>query len=382
MQNEKKQAPERRPELPIRMEGEKSEGRGAEAEEITALAQWHTHDNFNDHSQRAKGLIKAITPMSYAKKTEDATYLQKSKSRRSAEQYLYNFTGRIHENATGNISALNHYVSLPGAYPSLLGVILDTVTTICIDPQAENYQDEYGYIWITENHIIEEARRTTAGTVKAKDYKRDQRIINAGMDLLSGMQWKGVDVNGDIIESRYFLNAERYAEVTFNGSTYKNVWRVDPRSVGIAQQAMSRGHARSYPLLETNALTLEEKCVLTHINDMLHQLRHKLYLANGKPKKTKEATLKRRWDSIFQERYDQPGNPLDNRQRERIIATYGRLLEIVAGNELHDEYHTGRPLYLKAWITRKPTKGKRRSAAVYLIIEAKSTLHKPIITFS
>lgn len=343
-----------------------------EPEEVT-LARYKTDNAFSNHSFIMNSL-NGIYDIAFNDKKP--YYEISPKKAGSREKYRL----------TGSSDAASRFLYECGGNSELLKDVLETVHTLRTDRRAEGFLCN-GRVWFTVNTIVEEMRRTTGGTVTAKNYPNDRQVVDAALMFASGAQVVGVKPNGDPLDVTYLLNAIRRDKIVFNEAEYRDVWGFSVDATTINDYARDIDQYYCYPLLASSKpLTISEAWVDRYLRDVLNEARGELY-KKGKNKaptirsaRVKHYEKKILWDTIF--KTASPMKEPSSRQKQKIVDTFERVLKLQADMEKRGEMREGMPLYINAHSVRDASRGRGRGAWVKLVIDCSRELHVPNIDLS
>lgn len=330
-----------------------------EIEEV-ALAQYQTDSSYENHSLMAKAISNGLMSLAMG----EPEYKLTPKGGKSKEGYTL----------TGSAKHAAAFISLNGNGEILIDA-LETVQTLKKDPKACAFVYN-GRIWFTVNTILQEMRRTAAGTVNGRDNKKQRELVNAALHAASGMQIVGTDPQGRAINTTYVLNAELRDEVKFRGKVYISVWGFPIDSWTLNDYANELGHSWNYPLLNMKKpLTIDQAWIDRYLKDLLNEARSKLYAtdANNEPKKRRRTTWKveRLWDGIFELAY--PAKQPNSRQKANLVKQFETVLTVLAKMDGKGELRDGMPLYITAHSERDGSRGRGKGAWVKLVIQCSSS---------
>ena len=271
-----------------------------------------------------------------------------------------------------------------GGNAEIAKTVIQTVYAIRSDESAETFIKN-GRIWITLNTIVQEMRRTNAGTVSAKDYKNDREMVDRALLAVSGAQIVGTKANGEPVNSIYVMNAVRRDAVVFNNQTYYDVWGFETDVTTANDYAKDLGQTHRYPLLKMGKpLTFDEAWIDRYLKDILNQARNELYTTdkNGNPRPTKatKARVVRSWDAIFTRIH--PVGELESRKKTAVVKKFEKMLNVLAEMDCRDELRVGYPMSIKAYSERDARRGRGRGAWVNLVVECKREMHRPKVDLS
>lgn len=350
----------------------KGEAKSAdEGPEEIALAQYKTDRVFANHSLSLK-VLNGIYDIAFGK----PYYEIAPKGGKSGESYRL----------TGSVDAASRFLYEYGGNSELLKDVLETVHTLRTDRRAEGFLCN-GRVWFTVNTIVEEMRRTTGGTVTAKNYPNDRQVVDAALTLASGAQVVGVKPNGDPMDVTYLINAVRRDRITFKETEYRDVWGFLPDAATINDYAREIGQAYSYPLLVSKKpLTMDEAWIDRYLRDVLNEARGRLYkVGKNKAPVVRSARVKHYekeilWDTIF--KTASPMKEPSSRQKQKIVDTFEKVLKLQADMEKHGEMREGMPLYINAHSVRNASRGRGRGKWEKLVIDCSRELRVPDIDLS
>lgn len=334
--------------------------------QTVVLARVKTDSEFVNHSLIAKA-IEGLQPIAFGESSFETSPKKGSKSKE-------------HYKVTASSDACVNFFYNCGGNVEQLKDVAETVFNMRTNKSAQGFVYK-GRIWFTVNSIVEEMRRTTAGTVEANKYENDRRLVDAALLALSGTQIVGTDPKGDPINVGYVVNAMRLEKVTYRGKTYFDVWGFAPDVWTLNDYAKEIGQAHSYPLLQSDKpMTIDEAWIDRYLKDVLNEARGRLYTKgkNGKIEKRKGVTsvkVKRLWDAIFEKA--SPLNPLDGRGKRRVVAAFEKMLKKQADMEVHGEMREGMPMSIEAHSERNPSRGRGKGAWEKLVITCLSETEVP-----
>lgn len=329
---------------------------GTDEIEEVALAQYATHEQYENHSLMAKVFNDGLMSIAMG----EPEYTLTPKSGKSKEVYRL----------TGSAGSASTFISLNGN-PEILKAVLETVRTLKQDAKAAEFVYN-GRVWFTVNTILQEMRRTTAGTVNGKDNRKQRELVDAALLAASSMQIVGSDPTGKPIDTTYVLNAERRGKVTFRGEVYTNVWGFPIDSATLNDYANELGHSWNYPLLNMDTpLTMDQAWINRYLKDLLNEARGKLYTTgkDGEPNKRRRKTWKveRLWGRIFELAH--PAKQLSSRQKANLVKQFETVLTALAKMDGKGELRDGMPLYITAYSERDSSRGRGKGAWVKLVIQ-------------
>lgn len=334
--------------------------------ELIPLAQVQESEQFINHGFIAKTL-RGITAIAYG----EPEYILTPKGGKSKEVYRLRASEKT----------CSDYIKAGGNDELLLEVI-DTVTQIIKDPQAEKYRVG-NHVAITVNTIIQELLRTKGGTIEARKYKAQRQIVNAALLAATEIRIIATDPSGnELLNTLSPYKGEYRQEYRYKKHTYKDVWLFDVSAETYNDYSEEQGHTYRYPLLDMDRpLTLTESWIDRYLKDALNELRGKLYKSDGTKRPQKTATVKRAWRDLF-DKAAEPSKELTSRKKQSLVKDFQTILEVLAEMDARGELREGRPLYIKAYSERDASRGRGRGEWKNLIIEASSNLHTPQIDLS
>lgn len=354
-----------------KMKGE-AKGADEEPEEVT-LARYKTDNVFSNHSFIMKSL-NGIYDIAFNNKKP--YYEISPKKEGSREKYRL----------TGSSDTASRFLYEYGGNSELLKDVLETVHTLRTDRRAEGFLCN-GRVWFTVNTIVEEMRRTTGGTVTAKNYPNDRQVVDAALMFASGAQVVGVKPNGDPLNVTYLLNAIRRDKIVFNEAEYRDVWGFSVDATTINDYARDIDQYYCYPLLvSSKPLTISEAWVDRYLRDVLNEARGRLYkVGKNKAPVVRSARVKHYekeilWDTIFKTAC--PMKEPSSRQKQKIVDTFEKVLKLQADMEKRGEMREGMPLYINAHSERDASRGRGKGAWVKLVIDCSRELRVPNIDLS
>lgn len=339
-------------------------------EELT-IAQYKTDKSFVNHSFSMK-VFNGLYEIAFGAPSFEIS----PKNGKSAEKYKL----------TASQDSCRKFFYECGGNVEQIKDVLETVYTLRTDKRAEGFVCN-GRVWFTVNTIVEEMRRTTAGTIAAKKYPNDRKIIDAALVAASGAQIVGTKANGEPTNVMYAVNAVRRDTIEYNGNTYNDVWGFVLDASTINDYAREIKQAYSYPLLAAKKpLTIDEAWIDRYLRDVLNKARGKLYKVgkSGNPSaqssKVKKYTIEIRWEIIFETA--SPMKEPDGRQKQRIVKTFEKVLKLQADMEKNGKMREGMPMYITAYSERDASRGRGKGAWVKLVIECSREMHVPSIDLS
>lgn len=326
-------------------------------EEQITVAQYKTDSVFSNHSLA----MKAFNGM-FAIAMGKPYYELSPKRKGSKEVYRL----------TASSDSCSRFFYECGGNTEQIKDVLETVYTLRTDKRALGFLCE-GRVWFTVNTIVEEMRRTTAGTVPARKFKSDRELVDAALMAASSAQISGIKPNGEPTDVMYALNAVRKDIVHFRGAEYRDVWGFMPEGSTINDYARAMKQTYTYPLLVSDKpLTIDEAWVDRYLRDVLNNARDKIY-KHGKSK----FTITRSWESIFETAF--PMKTPTSRQKQKIVNMFEKVLRLQADMDKNGDMRKGRPLYINAHSKRDSSRGRGRGAWVSLVIECSKNTHVPKI---
>lgn len=342
---------------------ERLERMGDDAEVVEVIASYKTTEAFSNHSLAMKTLDDGL----YAIAMGEPYFELTPKGGKSKEAYRL----------TASADACSRFFADSKGNAEQIKDVLETVYTLRTDKRAEGFVYR-GRIWFTVNTIVQEMRRTKGGTVKAKDYQRDRKLVDNALLAASGAQVVGTRPNGEPTSTYYLINAVRRDKITYKKETYTDVWGFDVSAETVNDYARELGYSHSYPLLELEEpLTLDEAWIERYLKDALNEARGKLYKtdSNGNPKQHRRAnyTVTRSWPEIFKRA--RPLGDMSSRQKARLVETFNKMLGVLADMDAHDKLRAGYPLYIRAYSERDAATGRGRGAWKTLVIECSRNMH-------
>lgn len=341
---------------------DKDEGEKGEVK----LAQYKTDKVFGNHSLAMK-VFNGLFDIATGDKTScDVTPRNGSSRERYSLTASEDACSKFFFNCGGNIEQIKD--------------VLETVYVLRTSERAKECVYN-GRVWFTVNTIVEEMRRTTGGTVRAKEFENDRRLVDAALLAASSAQIVGTKPNGELLDVDHVIYAVRRKSVTFNGNTYHDVWGFMPDAATLNDYAREIRQAYSYPLLKSEKpLTLNEAWVDRYLRDVINRARGKLYTVTkggriSKSSRRKTYTLKLSWDDIFETA--SPMKPLESRQKQKLVKTFEKVLKLLADMEKTGEMREGMPLYINAYSERDAARGKGRGKWLKLVIECGREPNEP-----
>lgn len=282
---------------------------------------------------------------------------------------------------TASEDACTKLFQVRGANAEQVRAILGTVHSLIKNPRAAVFAHE-GRVWFTVNHIAEELLRTSAGTIRAKDYPNVHDLVDAALEAASGAQVKGTSPDGATTKVVYLLDAIRLDKVTYNGETYSDVWGIAASAETLAKYAEDKkGHTYCYDVPNrAKPFTLGTVWIHEYLSDIMHEARGKLYTVskNGRVSRRRginTVLLKRAWQdgerAIFN--LESPTRALSSRQKDRLVRDFEDELTNIVREEAHGERHKGMPLYVRAWSERDGGRGRGKGAYRTLCLEVSTT---------
>ena len=346
-------------------------GKNADSEEIETveLANFKTNESFSNHSLILKTLDEGLFHIAMG---NDYFELE-PRGGNSNEHYKL----------TASKGACSDFFKNKGN-AEIAKKVLETVYTIMNDERAESFVKN-GRIWITLNTIVQEMRRTEAGTISAKDYKNDREMVDRALWAVSGAQIAGLKANGEPINTIYVMNAVRRDQVVYNNQIYNDVWGFETNVTTANDYAKDLGYTHNYPLLKMpKPMTFDEAWIERYLKDALNQARNELYTTdkNGNPKPTKKGKTKvvRAWSAIFERAY--PIGEIDSRKKAGIVKKFEKMLTVLANMDCHGELRAGYPMSIKAYSERDAGRGRGGGAWLNLVIECTRETHRPSVNLS
>lgn len=291
-------------------------------------------------------------------------------------------SGRSRERYTLTASedACTKLFQVRGANAEQVRAILGTVHSLIKNPRFAEFAHE-GRVWFTVNRITEELLRTSAGTIRAKDYPNIHSLVDAALEAASGAQIKATSPDGATTKVVYLLDAVRLDEVTYNGEAYRDVWGIAVSAETLAEYAEAKGHAYHYALPQREGpFTLDTVWISSYLSDAMHEARGRLYTVsrNGRISRRRgvtSVTLKRSWQGGERAIFDlaSPTCTLTSRQKDRLVRGFEAELTSIVREEAHGERHEGMPLYVRAWSERDGGRGRGKGAYRVLCLEVSNT---------
>lgn len=329
--------------------------------ELIPLAQVQESEQFINHGFIAK-TIRGITAIAFGEPEYNLT----PKGGKSKERYSLRASEKT----------CSDYIKA-GGNDELLLEIIDTVTQIIKDPQAEKYRVG-NYLAITVNTIVQELLRTKGGTIEARKYQTQRQIVNTALLAATEIRIIATDPSGkELLNTLSPYKGEYRKEYRFKKHTYKDVWLFDVSAETYNDYSEDQGHTYRYPLLNMDRpLTLTESWIDRYLKDALNELRGKLYKSDGTKRPQKTATVKRSWAELF-DKEAEPTKELTSRKKKSLVTDFQTILSVLADMDAHGELREGRPLYIKAYSERDASRGRGRGEWKNLVIEASSSLHTP-----
>lgn len=264
--------------------------------------------------------------------------------------------------------------------------IAEVVYTLAIDEKAYLFE-QGGRVWFTAASIAEHISRTEGGALRGDRYPLNVALVEAALLSLSGAQIQGTDAHGKPTNVLYVINAERREKITYKGKVYTDVWGISAVNT-VGEYGKIQGRNYKYPLIESpKPLSLDESGYERYLNDLLHELRGKLYTAKGgkvKPTYQKKATITRNYETyradkigVFQHFY--PLQEPTSRQKRKLIEGLDKVLKKLAAMEVHGDRREGMPLSITAYSERNPSRGRGGGAWEKLVITATRNTRAPEI---
>lgn len=293
-------------------------------------------------------------------------------------------SGRSRERYTLTASedACTKLFQVRGANAEQVRAILGTLHSLIKNPRAAEFAHE-GRVWFTVNRIAEELLRTSAGTIRGKDYPNVHDLVDAALEAASGAQIKATSPDGVTTKVVYLLDAVRLDEVAYNGETYKHVWGIAVSAETLAEYAEAKGHAYHYELPKREApFTLDTVWINSYLTHAMNEARGKLYSTpksgKGRPRRRRgvtTVTLKRLWQGGEGAIFDlaSPTRALTSRQKDRLVRGFEDELTNIVRDESHGGLRSGMPLYVRAWSERDGGKGRGKGAYRVLCLEVSNT---------
>lgn len=334
--------------------------------EATPLAQYAKAEVFQNHDLSAKaidGLFRVAMG--------EPTYELAPRSGKSKERYVL----------TASEDACTKLFQVRNANTEQVRAILDTVHSLKKNPKAAEFAYE-GRVWFTVNHIAEELLRTSAGTIRAKDYPNVHDLVDAALEAASGAQIKGTSPDGATTKLVYLLDAIRLDKVEYNGETYADVWGIAVSAETLAEYAEAKdGHTYRYTLPKrAKPFTPDTVWINTYLSDAMHEARGKLYSVSrngriGRRRGLNTVLIRRAWQGGERAIFDlaSPTRPLSSRQKDKVVRGFEDELTNIVREEAHGERHKGMPLYVRAWSERDGGKGRGKGAYRNLCLEVSTT---------
>ena len=343
---------------------ERREG-GTGAAQAVQLAQYAKAEVFQNHDFSAKaidGLFKIAMG--------ESSFELAPRSGRSRERYTL----------TASEDACTKLFQVRGANAEQVRAILGTVQSLIKNPKAAEFAHD-GRVWFTVNRIAEELLRTSAGTIRAKDYPSVHDLVDAALEAASGAQVKGTSPDGTTTKVVYLLDAVRLDKATYNGETYSDVWGIAVSAETLAEYAEAKGHAYHYALPKRKKpFTLDTVWISTYLSDAMHEARGRLYTVSkngriGRRRGTNTVLLKRAWQGGERAIFDlaSPTRALTSRQKDKVVRGFEDELTSIVREEAHGERHKGMPLYVRAWSERDGGRGRGKGAYRTLCLEVSTT---------
>ena len=342
------------------------------AEEIQP-ANVKTIDVWNNHSLSAKVVIDGLFEIASGRSSYKIT--PRNKNSRSNESY----------EITANKEACTRLFG-DGGTKWTVEAVLQTVYNLRTSKDAEKFVYQ-GRVWITVNTIVQEMRRTKAGTVEANKYRNDRKLVDNALLAASGAQVVGTTPDGKLTNTYYLLNAVRRDRVTYKGHEYRDVWGIIPDAETLNDYATSLGHVYRYPLLawpsrdeddRYRSFSLEDREIDSILRNLENKARGQLYKTdennNPKPQRRKSCIVTRSWDRIFTGQ--SPITPLNSHQKLNLVKEFQKVLEVHVAMDAKDETRPGYPLYIIAYSTRIAGRGKGGGAWDNLVLKCWRTYHK------
>ena len=342
------------------------------AEEIQP-ANVKTIDVWNNHSLSAKVVIDGLFEIASGRSSYKIT--PRNKNSRSNESY----------EITANKEACTRLFG-DGGTKWTVEAVLQTVYNLRTSKDAEKFVYQ-GRVWITVNTIVQEMRRTKAGTVEANKYRNDRKLVDNALLAASGAQVVGTTPDGKLTNTYYLLNAVRRDRVTYKGHEYRDVWGIVPDAETLNDYATSLGHVYRYPLLawpsrdeddRYRSFSLEDREIDSILRNLENKARGQLYKTdennNPKPQRRKSCIVTRSWDRIFTGQ--SPITPLNSHQKLNLVKEFQKVLEVHVAMDAKDETRPGYPLYIIAYSTRIAGRGKGGGAWDNLVLKCWRTYHK------
>ena len=338
--------------------------------ELLPLARVQGKESFYNHGFISKAL-RGITAIAYG----EPEYILTPSGGKSKEVYSL----RASEKTCSDFLKA-------GGNDELLLKVIDTVFQIIKDPQAEKYRVG-NRLCISTNTITQELSRTQGGAIEARKYDGIRRTVNAALLVATDGRIIATDAAGKLKGTMRLLKGDYREAYTYRGRTYKDVWIFDVSAEMMDAYSEEQGHTYRYPLLNMERpLNLTESWIDGYLKDALNEARHALYQSDGKKRSQKKKTIKRSWPELFEKgavfSSDGAKKELTSRQKQSLVNGFQTILEVLADMDAHGQLREGRPLYIKAYSERNPSRGRGRGEWKNLVIEASSSFHTPNIDLS
>lgn len=259
--------------------------------------------------------------------------------------------------------------------------VADTAYTLKNDPRSATLIYN-GRVWFTTNAILKAIRETRGGKVSGKDNDKERELVKAALLALSGGQIVGRDPSGNILNTIYVIDAVYRSAVTHKGQVYKDVWGFTIENNTLGDYAKSIGQSYDYPKLQrAKPLTNDEAWIRRYLIDALNKAFGELYsvdkFGHAKKRQKRMCKVKKSWAEIFEKA--SPLRPLDSRKKKRLVQEFETHLKALAQEAKDGELKDGRPLYIKAYSERNPSKGRGKGEWINLVIDCYSDTHAPEI---
>ena len=254
--------------------------------------------------------------------------------------------------------------------------VLATIRGLLSDKKAVQCE-EHGRVWITESTILREMTRTEQG-VSQKVYRKTAslELLHSAIEMLSSASLGITLPDGTPLATEHVIDASFRETILSHGKVIKNAWGFVPEVAPLFNGELA-AYTGSYNMLPLEPLSDENTWMPYYVADLMHELRGKLFPKKGRP--SKSATIKRSWDGIFAMASPANEGTLRSYKKQKIVRSLLEVLEAVAEKEASPEgFGAGdnKRMWIKATITRDPSRGKGKGAWGDLEITAYSTLHK------
>lgn len=249
--------------------------------------------------------------------------------------------------------------------------IMAVIYTLRKDKRAEGFKHR-GKIWFTEATIAREWLRTEQGTISNPDKaKASKKIIHDAIFMLSSAQICGTKPDGSPLAVDYVMNAVfRDKMKDEKGFIHNDVWGFPDDAIPVYSETI--GSIYDYPKLDLPPLKPTNVWMRGFLIDALNQGRAKLY-SGDKKTKTKNFTIKRSWETIFEKASPLKGGQLPPKTKARIVNDMQEMLRAIAKDDCKGKFRESRPMSIKAWSTRDASRGRGKGSWELLVIECSSS---------